>query len=326
MIRSIPVALAAVFAMFASPALTLSADKAPAFTSSPDYQTQGEYTGTIDVGGKQQKVGVQIVALGQGKFALVKYEGGLPGDGWDPAGKRSRTSGELQGGVAEFVDGDDKLTAADGVINWSKAHLKIGELKRVERTSPTLGAKPPADAVVLFDGTSADKWNGGRMTEDGLLVAGTISKPSFRDFHLHAEFQTPFMPAARGQGRGNSGVYLQNRYELQVLDSFGLDGKDNECGGFYSIKAPAVNMCYPPQTWQTYDIDFTGARFDSAGKKTADAVVTARHNGVLIHDNFALPKLTPGGAPQEAPGEGPLMLQDHGNPVRFRNIWVVEKK
>lgn len=301
-------------------------DKAPASTSSPEYQTQGEYTGTIDVGGKPQKVGVQIIALGQNKFALVKYQGGLPGDGWDPASERKRSSGELKDGAATFVDGNETLKVAGGVLNWSQGDKKVGELKRVDRTSPTLGAKPPAGAVVLFDGTSADKWNNGRMTEDGLLIVGTVSKPSFGDFHLHAEFQTPFMPAARGQGRGNSGVYLQNRYELQVLDSFGLDGKDNECGGFYSIKAPAVNMCYPPLAWQTYDIDFTGARFDSAGKKTADAVVTARHNGVLIHDNFALPKLTPGGAPQEAPGEGPFMLQDHGNPVRFRNIWVVEKK
>ena len=210
------------------------------------------------------------------------------------------------------------VTSADGV--------KIGTLKRVERKSPTLGAKPPAGAIVLFDGASVDKWNGGRLIDGGLLAAGCTSKDSFRDFQLHIEFQTPFMPAARGQGRGNSGVYLQNRYELQVLDSFGLEGKDNECGGFYSIKAPAVNMCYPPLAWQTYDIDFTAARFDDAGKKTQNAVVSARHNGVPIYESFELPNLTPGGVPQEAPGVGPFQLQDHGNPVRYRNIWIVEKK
>ena len=225
-----------------------------------------------------------------------------------------------------FTEGDKHIRVADGKFAVTAGHHKIGELSRVERKSPTLGAKPPAGATVLFDGTSADSWNGGRVTEDGLLMAGCTSKPSFRDFSLHLEFQTPFMPAARGQGRGNSGVYLQNRYELQVLDSFGLEGLDNECGGFYSIKAPAVNMCYPPLAWQTYDIDFTAARFDDAGKKTKNAVVSARHNGVPIHDNFELPKLTPGGLPQESPGEGPFQLQDHGNPVRYRNIWVVEKK
>ena len=179
--------------------------------------------------------------------------------------------------------------------------------------------------IVLFDGTSADKWNGGHLTEDGLLAVGCTSKQSFKDFQLHIEFQTPFMPTARGQGRGNSGVYLQNRYELQVLDSFGLEGQNNECGGFYQIKTPDVNMCFPPLAWQTYDIDFTAARFDDAGKKTKNAIVNAQHNGVTIHDKFELPHLTPGGLPQEAPGEGPFMLQNHGNPVRFRNIWVVEK-
>ena len=127
---------------------------------------------------------------------------------------------------------------------------------------------------MLFDGTSADKWNGGRLVDGGLLAAGCTSKQKFHDFQLHIEFQTPFMPTARGQGRGNSGVYLQNLYEVQVLDSFGLEGKDNECGGFYSIKAPSVNMCYPPLAWQTYDIDFRAARFDPSGKKTQNAVVT----------------------------------------------------
>jgi hypothetical protein len=310
---------------------TSAADKSsPTFTSAAeagsDYQIQGEYAGVLDGKAEKPKVGVQIIALGHGKFALVEYFGGLPGDGWDPSGKSSRTAGEMTDGAALFVDGDDTLRVAGGAINWSAGQSKIGVLKRVERKSPTLGAKPPAGAIVLFDGSSADKWNGGRLTEDGLLAAGCTSKQSFRDFQLHIEFQTPFMPTARGQGRGNSGVYLQNRYELQVLDSFGLDGKDNECGGFYSIKAPAVNMCYPPLAWQAYDIDFTAARFDAAGNKTNNAVVSARHNGVPIHENFELPKLTPGGLPQEAPGEGPFQLQDHGNPVRYRNIWVVEKK
>jgi hypothetical protein len=132
------------------------------------------------------------------------------------------------------------------------------------------------------------------------------------------------MPTARDQGRGNSGVYIQSRYEVQVLDSFGLEGEDNECGGIYSIAKPAVNMCLPPLAWQTYDIDFTAARYDEQGNKTKNARVTIKHNGVVIHDNLELPHGTPG-RNAEGPGPDALFLQDHGNPVAFRNIWAVEK-
>jgi hypothetical protein len=165
-------------------------------------------------------------------------------------------------------------------------------------------------------------FTGGKLFDDEVLLAGTRSKDSFGDFTLHIEFRTPFVPKARGQARGNSGLYLQDRYECQILDSFGLEGADNECGGFYSIKAPDVNMCFPPLGWQTYDVDFTAARFDGETKIT-NARVTVKHNGVTIHDDFELPNLTPGGAPY--PGKGPLQLQAHGNPVTYRNIWVVEK-
>jgi hypothetical protein len=132
------------------------------------------------------------------------------------------------------------------------------------------------------------------------------------------------MPTAEGQARGNSGVYIQDCYEFQVLDSFGLEGKNNECGGLYSMIEPKVNMCFPPLSWQTYDFDFTAPKFDG-DKKIANANVTLRHNGVVIYDKLEIPKLTPGGRSAEG-AIGPLMLQNHGNPVVYRNIWVVEKK
>jgi hypothetical protein len=112
---------------------------------------------------------------------------------------------------------------------------------------------------------------------------------------------------------------------VQMLDSFGLEGKDNECGGIYTIKAPSVNMCFPPLTWQTYDIDYTAAEFDGS-KKTKNARVTIKHNGVTIHDNVELTHATRAAPLQEGPEPGPVYLQDHGNPVRFRNIWLVESK
>ncbi|MBN2451656.1 MAG: DUF1080 domain-containing protein [Lentisphaeria bacterium] len=150
-----------------------------------------------------------------------------------------------------------------------------------------------------------------------------VSREIFQDHRLHLEFRTPFMPAARGQGRGNSGVYLQGRYEVQILDSFGLEGLDNECGGIYRVARPRVNMCAPPTQWQTYDIDFRAPRFDADGRKTEPARITCRHNGVVIHQDLAIPGPTGGGSGDNLDQPGPLLLQDHGNPVQFRNIWVL---
>ena len=186
-----------------------------------------------------------------------------------------------------------------------------------------MGAKPPAGAIVLFDGTNTDQWVKGKMDDRKLLLCNTETVKAFGSFTLHVEFLTPFRPMARGQGRGNSGVYLQRRYEVQVLDSFGLHGETNECGGLYRTARPNLNMALPPLTWQTYDIDLTAAKFEGK-KKTANAVITVRHNGVVIHDKLALPNKTGAGKP-EAAAPGPIYLQGHGNPVFYRNIWIVEK-
>ncbi len=197
------------------------------------------------------------------------------------------------------------------------------ELKKIERQSPTLGAAPPPGAIVLFDGTNTDAWSVGKLEEEHLLGVPAVTKQKFENFLLHIEFRTPFMPFSRGQGRGNSGVYLEDQYEVQVLDSFGLEGLDNECGGIYKQAKPLVNMCFPPLSWQTYDIEFRAARFAPDEKtKRQNAVVTVRHNGVPIQYNLELTHSTPGGnRADEHPG--PIFLQNHGNPVRFRNIWIV---
>ena len=274
----------------------------------PDFTIQGEYT--------HGDKALQVVALGKGKFHISSYNGGLPGAGWD--------GGEIKASTATTGEITKQLT----------------DFKRIERKSPTLGKEPPADAIVLFDGKNADAWEKGKVT-DGLLESGTQTKDSFGSFQLHVEFRTPFKPETPpgSQKRGNSGIYIHHRYETQVLDTFGLnlDRKDWEkrgeklpsdpkqwCGCLYKFKLADLNMCFPPLAWQTYDITFTAATFED-GKKTKNARITVIHNGVKIHDDVELPQGTGAGAKKEEIAEGPIVLQGHGNPIRYRNVWLIKK-
>ena len=197
----------------------------------------------------------------------------------------------------------------------------------------TLGLKPPEGATALFGADALDAWT--RVGGDGSARAewpvvrgiATVSKGSIRtkdtfgDFQLHVEFNVPFLPDKQGQGRGNSGVYLQGIYELQVLDSFGLTPKNNDCGAIYQQVVPSVNACKPPLQWQTYDITFHAAQRDG-DKVTKKARLTVIQNGLTIIDDREISP-TPGGvADAKEGGPGPIMLQDHGNLVQFRNLWI----
>lgn len=286
-----------------------------------NYHVQGEYTGQLKLGEQAETYGAQVIALGDQKFRLELFRGGLPGSGWKRGDQQQSGDGKLDGDSAEFENEAWVATWNAGSIAFQSAGGdSIGTLKSHSRTSPTLGLAPPPGAKVLFDGTSAEQFQNGEIVMDDLLLANCESIAKFGDHRLHLEFRTPFKPTARGQGRGNSGVYLQSRYEVQVLDSFGLTGENNECGGIYKIAQPLVNACLPPLTWQTYDIDFTAARYED-GKKVANARATVRHNGILIHNNLELPAHTPG-KHSEGPEPDGLYLQGHGNPVVYRNIWV----
>ncbi|MDV6034469.1 MAG: DUF1080 domain-containing protein [Phycisphaera sp. RhM] len=286
------------------------------------YKLQGEYEG--EAGDKGDTYAAQIIALGNDQFHMVAYKGGLPGNNQSHKDIFFETDGTLEGDDVTFRHEDFTISVSGGELRVINADGdQVATLERIVRKSPTLGAKPPKGALVLFDGSNGDAFEGAQV-DDGLLLADTFSKETFADHTLHLEFRTPFKPSGRGQGRGNSGVYVQSRYEIQVLDSFALAGKSNECGGIYQIAEPRVNMCLPPLQWQTYDIDFTAARYDDEGKKIANARVTVKHNGVVIHDDLELPKHTPG-RHQEGPEPDALYLQGHGNPVYYRNIWVVKK-
>jgi len=279
-----------------------------------DYKLQGEYANA--------KMGANVIALGKDEFRLILFKGGLPGAGWDGTPK-IEVDGKRDGEGVLFKDNIDSATLAEGILITKNSGLK---LKRTIRHSPTEGLAAPKGATILFDGQNADAFVDGKIDPRGFLEANTKTKQAFTDFKLHLKFFLPCKPLGRGQGRANSGLYLQHRYEVQVLDSFGLKGLDNECGGIYKNAAPKVNMCFPPLQWQTYDVDFTAAKFDQDGKKTGSAFVTVRHNGVVVQDNLELKGATPGGAfKTEVPAPGPFYLQGHGNPVVYRNVWVVAK-
>ena len=193
--------------------------------------------------------------------------------------------------------------------------------------------EPPSDAVVLFDGKDLSKWvNGDRWkVENGNAVvqkSDITTKDSFGDYQLHLEFATPEKVVGNGQGRGNSGVFLANRYEVQILDSF--DNKtyfDGQCASLYKQSPPMVNACRKPGEWQTYDIVFTAPRFAEDGKVLKPGYVTVIHNGAVVHNHFELQGGTYYDRPaayEKHPERQPIRLQNHGNPVKFRNIWLRE--
>lgn len=195
-----------------------------------------------------------------------------------------------------------------------------------------VSVREPGERIQLFDGTDQWEWqhtdgssaSWSMVGEDAMEVAnGDLrTRQAFGDFRLHVEFKVPELPPdVTGQDRGNSGVYLQERYEIQILDSYGDDTlADNEAGAIYQKKAPDSNEALPPGEWQTYDIEFQAARYDD-GAKTEDARVTVVWNGVTIHDDVAIDGGTGGNIP-ESPSTGSIRLQDHGNPVQFRNVWI----
>jgi len=296
----------------------------------------GDYQGKIRRrDGSESLIVCQVIAQGQGAYRAVLLEA------FD---QRIPPIAVLAGRMQDSRVAFDRDTSLEGGRFRGKLTGRISgdfDLNRVERESPSLGAKPLREGIVLFDGTNTDQWVGldkntaaelplgWKIAPNGMLtiVPGTgwaMTQKKFLSMRLHVEFRIPLIPTARGQARGNSGVHLQGRYEVQILDSYGLDGVDNECGAIYKVAAPSINMCAPPLQWQTYDIVFHAARYDRQGRKIAAVRISVVHNGVAIHENVEIPGSTAHAPISETPERGPIILQDHGSPVQFRNIWLVE--
>ena len=247
-------------------------------------------------------------------------------------------SGTLQGD--RFV-GKGRLRGKDGSF----------EMTRTFYESPRLGAKAPGGALVLFDGSGFDEWESlqrdGQSGPVGWEIDGHVmrivpqfghhrigaslgTKRAFRDFHLHIEFRLPLLAENTDQRRANSGVIIEDYafYEVQVLDCYGLPGYYDECGALYQVAPPKVNMCAMPLQWQSYDITFLAPRFDWAGDLLEKPRITVNHNGQLIHKDLELPY--PEGAVKrrrqrpDSSKPGRIKLQDHGYPIEFRNIWIVD--
>jgi hypothetical protein len=255
----------------------------------------------------------------------------------------------VDGVIRVNAPGCEAAVTKDGFTGTLKKGDKViqFEMKRVERLSPTLGAPPPEGAIVLFDGSSFEDWQhkddraaSWRLLGDGAMevrsakspderksgIGGDIrTKRTFTDCKLHVEFRYPVEPGKAGQGRGNSGVFLQDTYEVQVLNSYGLQGFWNECGALYKAEPPRVNAAAPPLQWQTYDITYTAPRWQG-DRKIANARMTVQHNGIPIHIDQEIPWVTAHSSldrSKEPREPGPIRLQDHGNAIQYRNIWLV---
>ena len=283
--------------------------------------------------GKSSPVAAQVMAVGKDGYRvniLKEFD--------TRAEPLTVLEGSISNGKIRFPDNPTAVITKGKFTGKLEGNITF-EMRKLVRLSPMLGAQPGQGALVLFDGTQKSitanwlsvkdrtpaKW---KLVADAMEVVpktgSIITKKKFRDYMLHMEFRSPFTPALQGQKRGNSGVYHQCHYEVQILDSYSLEGRDNECGGIYKVAVPRVNMCAPPGQWQSYDIIFHAPRFNADGNKTKNARITVIHNGVIIHDNQQIPLPTGGALDKKETEYGSLMLQDHGDKVQYRNIWLVE--
>ena len=305
----------------------------------------GEYEGRFQLGAESQSFPckAKVVVEGPGYYRIwvnvedKNYNNGF-GYGYEIFGIKEGKDVSLFGrsGSSHWAGSMDGETIK--VKRFNHYYGQEMTLHKVFRKSPTEGLMPPAGAVVLLpykEGkkTSMAAWEDSgkfpdnRILEDGSIqmdrTGGVVSRQDFGDVHLHVEFMTPLEAGDFSQARGNSGLFFNHMYEVQVLDSFGLVCGTGDCGAIYGKLSPRVNASLPPLTWQTYDVDFRAPRLDKNGDVKERPRITVRHNGVLVQDDIEIFGPTMGEGPEV--GAGPIHLQDHGDAVRYRNLWLVER-
>jgi len=296
----------------------------------------GEYTGTFYADSRTQMPATAVVVAESPTDWRIVIEAVSAERGRQ--GAHIEVYGNLQG---QGVD----ISYPSGGYRWNGgirgAHLAVEseygqhfELDKIVRKSPNEGLEPPAGAVVLLPykkGVKPDlsAWNNQNWEalDNGaarVRQGSNTTKEKFGDIkRLHVEFWLPLEPGNRGQGRANSGVFLNDTYEVQVLDSFGLVETSGDCGSLYSIKRPDVNASLPPETWQTYDIEFRAPRLNADGSIKESPRITVIHNGIKIHDNVEIRQGT-ANPKAEQKATGAIQLQDHSHPIQYRNIWLVK--
>ena len=308
----------------------------------------GDWQGQWQKVGKQQArpIVAQVIPRGGGRYELVfreVFDHRCPVYG--------RAEGRLQKSRLVFTGDGFTGTVADGRMTGKGRRTdhhgteagRPFDLEKVVRPCAGVGAEPPNGAVVLFDGSGFDQWEPDRGSEvtwkvaDGTAVIwptmtehaigpGLRTKQAFGDYRLHLEFRLPLLADAVGQTRANSGITFEDYrwHELQILDSYGLPGYWDECGAIYRTAAPIVNRCAPPGVWQSYDITYHRPRYSAEGKRLRAARVTVILNGTVVQKDLELPG---GDVPKGRLGSkqvGRIRLQHHGDPIAFRNIWLLE--
>lgn len=306
----------------------------------------GDYEGVFTDQGKyplskrDAPCAAQVIDFGNSQYVVHLTEKLYTGAGILGSAKGSMKNGNLVF-MGDLLNGNISGEKMTGTFMF-RGDLLGFSLEKIERISPTMGAEPAAGAITLFDGSGFNHWIGDGnqpvkwkiINENEAEVVPGIpgkrpkndifTRKKFTDVYLHVEFKLPLMAETVGQQRANSGVIFEGVGEVQILDSYGLEGNFNECGAIYRNSPPKVNMAYPPLSWQTYDIIFRSPAYDEIGKRTGDGKITVYHNGVRIHHEHPLkrgPKQLDSGM-TEFPVS--IRLQDHQNTLWFRNIWAVE--